>query len=73
MKQYISDPKLVDNALFFPFLLLYPEYSQIDYIQSVSEFDTLISHLEVVLPDNGPQIPWDINNTYHVSNIEVFV
>lgn len=76
MKQYISDPSVdSDGLLYFPFLLLYPEYSQIDFIQRVCENDELYKHLEVVLPDNNniPTAPWDVSNVYHISNIEVFI
>lgn len=79
MKQYISDPIVdEDNLLYFPFLLLYPEYGQIDFIQRVCENDELIKHLEVILPSssnnsNNTPVPWDVNHVYTVDNIEVFI
>jgi len=57
-----------DSVLRFPVLLLYPMDAQSDLIKAVGEHDTLLLHLEEVLP-----LPWDEMGEYRVGDVECYM
>ncbi|KAI9830813.1 MAG: hypothetical protein M1819_005338 [Sarea resinae] len=54
------DPASPTSTLHVPVLVYYPLALQSDLLKSVSEFDTLASHLEYLLPP-----PWDTSAAHH--------
>lgn len=72
--KYCAPPEIdEDSALHWRVLFLYPQVSQHDFVESVSELSTLGQQLDVMFPDDGSgAAPWDTANEYRVSNLEVY-
>jgi len=64
----LADPVDPDSELSFPVLLLYPVDAQSDLIKAVGERDSLVQHLEEVLP-----LPWDEKGEYRVRDVECYI
>ena len=64
-----------DEELIFPILVLFPEHTQSNIIQSIAESDTFADILYTILPSNqGHQeyMEWDEEKQYTVNNVEVW-
>lgn len=67
-------PPYIDDmgAMVWPVVLLYPEFSQSDFVEQFSEVTTFRDQLAHVLPDRGPGPAWDeTHGSYRVSNLRV--
>ncbi|CAO1619229.1 unnamed protein product [Sympodiomycopsis kandeliae] len=68
-----SPPDPIRTPLNFPTLLLYPQHTQSDFIQSYHEDISIGSQLDVVFPNESRgSIPWDSNQEYYSSNLQVY-
>ncbi|CAK3904631.1 tpr repeat [Lecanosticta acicola] len=71
-----SSPDHDDNAhdpngkaeLTFPVLFLYPLQAQTDLVKAISEHETLLQHLEYLLP-----VPWDQTHDYVPDDVECYM
>lgn len=65
-------PKLIFELkqLYSSVVLLYPEFSQFDFLEKVHE-QTKIS--EMVAEVIGPGLPWDKNQEYAIENLEFYI
>ncbi|KAB8345881.1 hypothetical protein FH972_022936 [Carpinus fangiana] len=61
----LSDPLDASSELWLPVLLMYPTAAQTDLLKSVSEHDTLLQHLDYILP-----LPWDEKSEFGRGNAE---
>ena len=59
-----------DGVLLWPVMLLYPEYSETDFIESFSELSLFSEHLEVMFGADRPA--WDVDDKYRPSHLQVF-
>ncbi|KXT18402.1 hypothetical protein AC579_8148 [Pseudocercospora musae] len=59
----LTHPNDPSSALKFPVLFLYPLHAQTDFIKAFQENETLLDHLQYILP-----VPWDEKQEY--SNAE---
>lgn len=57
------------QRLCWPVLFLYPEYQESDLISSFHEDSTFGDHLDLVFEHPAP---WDVNDHYHASQLEVY-
>jgi len=64
----LANPVDAKSVLSFPVLLLYPTDAQSDLIKAVQERDSLLLHLEEVLP-----LPWDERGEYRVGDVECYM
>ena len=74
MKQ-ISSPTgkivaLKENLLYWPVLLMYPEYKTSDFIEGFGENTHFSDHVEALFSHKAP---WDEHYEYRVGNLDVFV
>jgi tetratricopeptide (TPR) repeat protein len=68
------NPKILqDGTWAWQTIFMYPEYSQSDFIQAFEECNTLRDVLNTMFPPGATEsAPWDLNNAYNVTSIEVF-
>eukprot|EP01016_Furgasonia_blochmanni_P050748 TRINITY_DN7892_c0_g1_i9.p1 TRINITY_DN7892_c0_g1~~TRINITY_DN7892_c0_g1_i9.p1 ORF type:complete len:308 (-),score=50.01 TRINITY_DN7892_c0_g1_i9:16-939(-) len=59
-----------DNYLHTSIAIVYPEFSQMDFIQDAVEDDTLGDHLVEIFKE---PLPWDQGRNYSITSIEVYV
>ena len=59
-----------DGVLLWPVMLLYPEYSETDFIEAFSELSLFAEHFEVMFGAEKPA--WDVDNKYKPSHLQVF-
>ncbi|KAL9118261.1 MAG: hypothetical protein Q9187_005198, partial [Circinaria calcarea] len=64
----IPDPLSPSSTLTFPTILLYPLHLQSDFIKSFGEEQTLLGHLEYLLP-----LPWDTNREHTLEGTEAYM
>lgn len=62
------DPVSPTSVLYFPVLLLYPLHAQSDLVKAFPETDTILQHLEYMLP-----LPWDEKQEYSLSSVDCFL
>lgn len=62
------DPIAPTSTLMFPVVLLYPLHLQSDFIKAFSEMDTVVNHLEYILP-----LPWDERQEYTLESVEFYM
>ena len=62
------DPLSLKSTLAFPVVILYPLHLQSDFIKAFGEEQTLLGHLDYLLP-----LPWDINIEYSPSTTEAYM
>lgn len=62
---FLDGPKL-----YFPVFVTYPEFQTADYIEKVSETDSLLEHMAEVI---GTGLPYDKNNHYSLEDIEIYI
>ncbi|KAF2211287.1 hypothetical protein CERZMDRAFT_68787 [Cercospora zeae-maydis SCOH1-5] len=55
---HLSSPLDPSSTLVFPVLILYPLHAQTDFIKAFAEDETLLQHLEYLLP-----VPWENSTT----------
>ena len=60
------------GEVFFSVIFVYDEFSQTDFIQSFSENHSILDHLDVMFPPNGPPFPYGEEKDYVLSNLKVF-
>ena len=61
---------LKENLLYWPVLLMYPEYKTSDFIESFGENTFFSDHVEALFSHKAP---WDEHYEYRVGNLDVFV
>lgn len=59
------------STLRWPVVFTYPEYSQCDFIESFSENDRVIDHLEQMFPGDQP-VFWDTEQKYVFDELCVY-
>jgi len=59
-----------DDVLQWPVMLLYPEYSETDFIEAFSESSLFSEHLEVMFGAERPA--WDVEGKYKPGHLQVF-
>ena len=64
----IPDPLSPSSTLTFPVILLYPLHLQSDFIKAFGEEQTLLGHLEYLIP-----LPWDTNQEYTLEGAEAYM
>lgn len=64
----IPDPLSPSSTLTFPIILLYPLHLQSDFIKAFGEEQTLLGHLEYLIP-----LPWDTNQEYTLEGAEAYM
>lgn len=62
------DPIAPTSTLMFPVVLLYPLHLQTDFVKAFSETDTVVNHLEYILP-----LPWDEKREYTLGSVEFYM
>lgn len=62
------DPVSLKSTLTFPVILLYPLHLQSDFIKAFGEEQTLLGHLEYLLP-----LPWDEKEEYKPKEVEAYM
>lgn len=55
---------MLQGAVVWPVLLLYPQYGQSDLVQAFRDRDMIAEHLAVAFPEEGPPAPWDESFEY---------
>lgn len=64
----LEDPKDPASELSFPVLFLYPLHAQTDFIKAVREGESVVQHLEYILP-----LPWDEKGEYRLDDVECYM
>jgi len=59
-----------DGVLLWPVMLLYPEYSETDFIEAFSELSLFSEHLDVMFGAERPA--WDVDGKYQPDRLQVF-
>ena len=59
-----------DGVLVWPVMLLYPEYSETDFIEAFSELSLFSEHLEAMFAAERPC--WDVDGKYQPDHLQVF-
>jgi len=59
-----------DGVLLWPVMLLYPEYSETDFVEAFSELSLFSEHLEVMFGADRPA--WDVDEKYQPDRLQVF-
>ncbi|KAF3791277.1 Tetratricopeptide repeat protein [Nymphaea thermarum] len=67
----VRKPKLENNILHWPVLLLYAEVMSSDFIEDFCEVDTFSAHLDMMYSE-GPPLPWDKECVYIREAIELY-
>jgi hypothetical protein len=62
------DPLSLNSTLTFPVILLYPLHLHSDFIKAFGEEQTLLGHLEYLLP-----LPWDEQGEYTPKAVEAYL
>lgn len=62
------DPMSPSSILHFPVVLLYPLHAQSDFIKAFPETDTVLQHLDYILP-----LPWDVKQEYTIGGVELYM
>lgn len=63
-----------DNTLSFKVVFLYDEFQMSDTIECFNEKDTFESHLRLMFPPEGPEIPWgspQAKKLYYLKNLKI--
>eukprot|EP00743_Colponemidia_sp_Colp-15_P005248 GILK01005647.1.p1 GENE.GILK01005647.1~~GILK01005647.1.p1 ORF type:complete len:383 (-),score=79.84 GILK01005647.1:129-1277(-) len=61
-----------NRKLHWPVMLLYPEYSQSDFLRDVNETETLGFHLQNMFGPSAERAEWDADNKYKVENLIIY-
>lgn len=61
------------DEVFFPVVLMYPEYRQSELLQGVSEHDTLLKWFYKLFPPNSPPVGWDTNGHFLNARLQEIV
>jgi len=64
----LADPMDPSSELSIPTLLLYPTAAQTDLVKAFNESETLMDHLEYILP-----CPWDREGEFTVAGVECYM
>ncbi|KAF2173776.1 hypothetical protein M409DRAFT_62037 [Zasmidium cellare ATCC 36951] len=64
----LEDPQEAGSEVRFPVLFLYPLHAQTDFIKAVGEGESVLQHLEYILP-----LPWDEKGEYRVEDVECYM
>lgn len=67
------------SSSYWPIIVLYPQYNQLDIIQAASLDEMLVEYISALLPEDetnskssNPALSWDQKNEYHGSNVVVY-
>jgi len=73
MRRTAARPYLdADECMHWPVLLLYPQFSQTDFVEDVAESASLGDVLAAVMPRGAPRAAWDTRGEYVEGNVDVF-
>ena len=64
----VPDPLSPTSTLTFPVVILYPLHLQSDFVKAFGEEQTLLGHLEYLLP-----LPWDERREYTLEGAEAYM
>lgn len=64
----LEEPGDAGSEVRFPVLFLYPLHAQTDFIKAVGEGESVLQHLEYILP-----LPWDERGEYRVEDVECYM
>jgi hypothetical protein len=65
-------PREEEGVGLWPLLLLYPQHQVNDFVERAAETEMLALLLAEVMPEEGPPAPWDRQEEYRCSNVEVY-
>ncbi|KAK3066697.1 HSP70/90 co-chaperone [Teratosphaeriaceae sp. CCFEE 6253] len=64
----LEDPVNANSTLTIPMMLLYPLHAQSDFVKACTEHETVMQHLEYVLPT-----PWDEKHEYTLQSVDCYM
>lgn len=62
-----------DGSMSFPVIMFCPQYQQLEHIQECNENDMIALHMAVLYPEEGEALPWDEEDEYRCSNLQIYV
>lgn len=64
----VPDPLSPKSTLTFPVIILYPLHLQTDFVKAFGEEQTLVGHLEYLIP-----LPWDEKGEYSLEGVDAYM